>query len=152
MTVKGLQSAARIICSLKANKFHTCRPRSVFCDVHAAAKNGLHLICRLRAANSARLFRQAEPPAFAGGCSACRKRGRCFSLSVGCADSSPKGRARTDEECRNPPSRPAEGSGPYEMSADDGNTVVPVWLAAFLKSKKTPLRCEPEGSILLTDG
>ncbi|MFQ9408429.1 MAG: hypothetical protein ACLR10_05440 [Oscillospiraceae bacterium] len=27
---KGLQSAARIICSLKANKFHTCRPRSVF--------------------------------------------------------------------------------------------------------------------------
>ena len=48
--------------------------------------------------------------------------------------------------------RPAEGSGPYEMSADDGNTVVPVWLAAFLKSKKTPLRCEPEGSILLTDG
>ena len=53
---KGLQSAARIICSLKANKFHTCRPRSVFCDVHAAAKNGLHFICRLRAANSARLF------------------------------------------------------------------------------------------------
>ena len=28
--------------------------RSVFCDVHAAAKNGLHLICRLRAANAAR--------------------------------------------------------------------------------------------------
>ena len=53
---KGLQSAARIICSLKANKFHTCRLRSVFCDVHAAAKNGLHLLCRLRAANSARLF------------------------------------------------------------------------------------------------
>ena len=53
---KGLQSAARIICSLKAKKFHTCRLRSVFCDVHAAAKNGLHLLCRLRAANSARLF------------------------------------------------------------------------------------------------
>ena len=53
---KGLQSAARIICSLKANKFHTCRLRSVFCDVHAAAKNGLHFICRLRAANSARLL------------------------------------------------------------------------------------------------
>ena len=48
--------------------------------------------------------------------------------------------------------RPAEGSGPYEMSADDGNTVMPVRLAAFLKSKKTPLRCEPEESILLTDG
>ena len=27
---KGLQSAARIICSLKAIKFHTCRLRSVF--------------------------------------------------------------------------------------------------------------------------
>ena len=34
---EGLQSAARIICSLKANKFHTCRLRSVFCDVHAAS-------------------------------------------------------------------------------------------------------------------
>ena len=53
---KGLQSAARIICSLEANKFHTCRLRSIFCQVHAPAKNGLHLICRLRAANSARLF------------------------------------------------------------------------------------------------
>ena len=53
---KDSQPAARIICSLKANKFHTCRLRSVFCDVHAAAKNGLHFICRLRAANSARLF------------------------------------------------------------------------------------------------
>ena len=55
----GLQSAARIICSLKANKFHTCRLRSVFFDVHAAAKNGLRFICRLRAANSARLLEQA---------------------------------------------------------------------------------------------
>ena len=27
---KGLQSAARRICSPKANKFHTCRLRSVF--------------------------------------------------------------------------------------------------------------------------
>ena len=36
---KGLQSAARIICSLKANKFHTCRLRSVFCDVHAQRKS-----------------------------------------------------------------------------------------------------------------
>ena len=53
---KGLQSAARIICPLMADKFHTCRPRSIFCQVHAPAKNGLNLICRLRAANSARLF------------------------------------------------------------------------------------------------
>ena len=52
---KGLQSAARIICLPAANKFHTCRLRSIFCQVHAPAKNGLHLICRLRAANSARL-------------------------------------------------------------------------------------------------
>ena len=50
------RSLSLIHISLKANKFHTCRPRSVFCDVHAAAKNGLHFICRLRAANSARLF------------------------------------------------------------------------------------------------
>ena len=51
---KDSQPAARIICSLKANKFHTCRLRSVFCDVHAAAKNGSDLIRGLRAANSAR--------------------------------------------------------------------------------------------------
>ena len=38
----------------------TLWPRSVFCDVHAAAKNGSHLICRLRAANSARLFGQSQ--------------------------------------------------------------------------------------------
>ena len=36
---KGLQSAARIICSLKANKFHTCRLRSIFAQVHALGKN-----------------------------------------------------------------------------------------------------------------
>ncbi|MCC2129516.1 hypothetical protein LKD37_08315, partial [Oscillospiraceae bacterium CLA-AA-H272] len=35
---------------------HTLSAQSVFCDVHAAAKNGLHLIHGLRAVNSARLF------------------------------------------------------------------------------------------------
>ena len=55
---KGLQSAARIICSPKANKFHTCRLRSIFAQVHAPGENGLHLLCRLRAANSVRLFKQ----------------------------------------------------------------------------------------------
>ena len=61
---KKPQSAARIICSPMANKFHTCRLRSIFCQVHAPAKNGLHLICRLRAANSARLFgASCIPPA-----------------------------------------------------------------------------------------
>ena len=39
-----------------ANQFHTCRLRGIFVQVHAPAKNGLHFICRLRAANSARLF------------------------------------------------------------------------------------------------
>ena len=34
-----LQSAARIICSPKANKFHTCSLRSVFAHVHAAVEN-----------------------------------------------------------------------------------------------------------------
>ena len=38
---KGLQSAARIICSLKANKFHTCRLRNIFAQVHALGKNDL---------------------------------------------------------------------------------------------------------------
>ena len=56
---KGLQSAARIICSPGANKFHTCRLRRIFAQVHAPGENGLHLICRLRAANSARLFGQS---------------------------------------------------------------------------------------------
>ena len=37
--IKGLQSAARIICSLKANKFHTCRLRRIFVQVHAPDKN-----------------------------------------------------------------------------------------------------------------
>ena len=36
---KGLQSAARIICSLIANKFHTCSLRSIFGQVHAPAEN-----------------------------------------------------------------------------------------------------------------
>ena len=36
---EGLQSAARIICSLKANKFHTCRLRSIFAQVHAPGEN-----------------------------------------------------------------------------------------------------------------
>jgi hypothetical protein len=47
LTKKGKALFGQKACSLL---------RSVFCDVHAAAKNGLQLICRLRAANSARLF------------------------------------------------------------------------------------------------
>ena len=43
-----LQSAARIICSLTANKFHTCSLRSIFVHVHAAAKNVLKFICHCR--------------------------------------------------------------------------------------------------------
>ena len=39
--IKGLQSAARIICSLKADKFHTCRLRSIFAQVHAPGENDL---------------------------------------------------------------------------------------------------------------
>ena len=48
----------------QADKFHTCRVRSVFVYVHAAAKNGFYPFRRLRAANSARLFGDAEetPP------------------------------------------------------------------------------------------
>jgi len=34
-----LQSAARIICPLEADKFHTYSLRSVFCQVHAPAEN-----------------------------------------------------------------------------------------------------------------
>ena len=34
-----LQSAARIICLLKADKFHTCSLRCVFAHVHAAVEN-----------------------------------------------------------------------------------------------------------------
>ena len=40
----------------KGHAEHTLSAQSVFCDVHAAAKNGLHLIHGLRAVNSARLF------------------------------------------------------------------------------------------------
>ena len=49
---------------LTADKFHTCRVRSVFVYVHAAAKNGFYPFRRLRAANSARLLGYAEetPP------------------------------------------------------------------------------------------
>ena len=36
---KELQSAARIICPLWADKFHTCSLRSIFCQVHAPAEN-----------------------------------------------------------------------------------------------------------------
>ena len=43
-----LQSAARIICSPVANKFHTCSLRSIFCQVHAPAENVLDLIFCLR--------------------------------------------------------------------------------------------------------
>ena len=39
-----LQSAARIICSPMANKFHTCSLSCVFVHVHAAAKNDLDFI------------------------------------------------------------------------------------------------------------
>ena len=41
-----LQSAARIICSLLANRFHTCSLRCVFAHVHAAGKNDSVLIRR----------------------------------------------------------------------------------------------------------
>ena len=50
------------------------------------------------------------------------------------------------------PPRPLRGSGPYEMSADDGSTVVPVRLAAFLKSKKLPSGVSRREAFLLTDG
>ena len=36
---KRLRPAARIICLPLADKFHTCRARSVFSHVHAAAEN-----------------------------------------------------------------------------------------------------------------
>ena len=34
-----MHPAARIICALRAHKFHTCRAQCIFCDVHAAAEN-----------------------------------------------------------------------------------------------------------------
>ena len=43
-----LQSAARIISSPMAKKFHTCSLRSVFVHVHAAAENDLNFIRRFR--------------------------------------------------------------------------------------------------------
>jgi len=43
-----LQSAACIICSLLANKFHACSLRSIFCQVHALTENASNLVFRLR--------------------------------------------------------------------------------------------------------
>ena len=39
--IKGLQSAARIVCSPGANKFHTCKLRRIFAQVHAPGENDL---------------------------------------------------------------------------------------------------------------
>ena len=50
-----LQSAARIICSLLANKFYTCSLRGVFAHVHAAVENDLTLFSAY-AENSAKPF------------------------------------------------------------------------------------------------
>ena len=47
-SVKLLQSAARIISSPVAKKFHTGSLSSIFVHVHAAVKNDLNLIFRLR--------------------------------------------------------------------------------------------------------
>ena len=41
-----LQSAARIICSPMANKFHTCSLISIFAQVHALVENGFDFIRR----------------------------------------------------------------------------------------------------------
>ena len=43
-----LQSAARIICSLPANKFHTCSLRSIFRQVQALTENVSDFVFRLR--------------------------------------------------------------------------------------------------------
>ena len=43
-----LQSAARIICSLIANKFYTCSLKSIFRQVHALTENVFYLVFRLR--------------------------------------------------------------------------------------------------------
>ena len=68
---KDSQPAARIICSLKANKFHTCSLRCIFCQVQkvncpegtreatlgcAPAENDFILFVAM-AANSARLLK-----------------------------------------------------------------------------------------------
>ena len=50
-----LQSAARIMCLLKADTFHTCSLISIFVHVHAAAKNVFTLFSAY-AENSAKLF------------------------------------------------------------------------------------------------
>ena len=50
-----LQSAARIICSSKTNKLHTCSLRCVFAHVHAAVENDLDGFAAF-AANSAKPF------------------------------------------------------------------------------------------------
>ena len=47
-SARFLQSAARIICSHLANKFHTCSLSGVFVHVHAAAENALNFIRRFR--------------------------------------------------------------------------------------------------------
>ena len=49
----GMQLAARIICPLRAGKFHTCGLRSVFSDARVVKKT-IKIICRLRAANGAK--------------------------------------------------------------------------------------------------
>ena len=54
--LKGPHPAARIISTPSAQKFHTCRARSIFPDVHAAGENDFDFICAVRGANSARLF------------------------------------------------------------------------------------------------
>ena len=43
-----LQSAARIICSHNANKFHTCSLRCILRQVHALTQNILNAIFCLR--------------------------------------------------------------------------------------------------------
>ena len=44
-SVEGVHPAARIICAPTAHKFHTCRARSIFPDVHAAGENDFDFIC-----------------------------------------------------------------------------------------------------------
>ena len=44
-----MQPAARIICPLEADRFHTCGLSSVFGRAHVAAENGSELVSRLRA-------------------------------------------------------------------------------------------------------
>ena len=44
LSANFLQSTARRICLLMANKFHTCSLRCIFVHVHAAAKNDLDFV------------------------------------------------------------------------------------------------------------